>query len=102
MEMQNLSLTERDFTLLVDALDHLPDKNIASDLMGDLLMGLSTQDENQRKKILQDRALKEVKLKKDRDALMEDVRILQGKLLMFKRYLIENNALQQVDEILSR
>lgn len=102
MEMQQLNLCERDFALIIEALDHLPQKNIASDLMTDILKGMVATSEEERKQIVQEKVLREIKQKAEKEALIEEVRILQGKLLLFKRTLIEKNALNQVDEILSR
>jgi hypothetical protein len=46
--------------------------------------------------------VEQLKRQKERDALKEDIRILQGKLLLFKRYLIEQDALRQTREILNQ
>lgn len=102
MEIEQLQLTEKDFTLIVEALDYLPDRHAVSDIMGDLLGTMMAPDDEARKKIQQEKVIRELKNKAAKDALKEDIRILQGKLLMFKRYLIEHNALQQVEDILKR
>src|SRR5687767_4633863 len=104
MDIKKLELTERDFQLLVEGLDTLPNKDVAGELMEGLMIGMLKKDGGDNAQIsdFEKKRLAE-KLKKDREKenLKEDIRILQGKLLMFKRFLIQQDALKQVDDILN-
>jgi hypothetical protein len=103
MDVKNLELTERDFQLLVEGLDTLPEKGLAGEMMTDLFVGMLKMDSDSNeisdfeKKRIAERAKKE----RDKESLKEDIKILQGKLLMFKRYLIQQDALKQVGEMLN-
>jgi hypothetical protein len=105
MDIKNLELTERDFQLLVEGLDTLPEKGLAVEMMADIFVGMLKKDSSDddrgftdfEKKRIAERAKKE----RDKESLKEDIKILQGKLLMFKRYLIQQDALKQVGEILN-
>lgn len=95
--LRNLSLTERDFDLLVAGLEHLPNKDTAGDLMGEMLiMGLA-RDEEDKERMKNDLEKKRVARDREKRLLVEDSKILQGKLLMLKRFLIENNLMKDVD-----
>lgn len=103
MGIKNLELTEKDFQMLVDGLDALPEKGVSGEIFESLMVGLMKKDGDTKelsdfeKKRLAERAKKE----REKEALREDIKILQGKLLMFKRYLIQQDALKQVDDILN-
>jgi hypothetical protein len=104
MDLRNLQLTERDFQLLVDGLDTLPDKNVFGEAMSDMIIGMVAGDKKDSPEYLEHQRKKEierVKAKREKEALKEDIRILQGKLLTFKRFLIQQDALKQVDDILN-
>lgn len=103
MDIKNLELTERDFQLLVDGLDHLPSKDMAGEMFEGLMMGLLKKDgeTHQMSEFEKKRLAEKAKKDRDKEALKEDIKILQGKLLMFKRYLIQQDALKQVDDILN-
>lgn len=102
MDIKNLELTEQDFQMLVDGLDALPDKGMAGEMMGDIMMGLIADKGNPEAmdKIKKERDLKNLKIKQIRDSKMEDIRILQGKLIQLKRYLLQQGALKQANDIL--
>lgn len=102
MHIKDLNLTESDFNMLIEGLDSLPEKGMAGEIMGDLMMGMFTDKNNAdaMNKIKAEREQKIQKEKAKKDMFKEDIKILQGKLLMFKRWLIENNALNQVNDIL--
>lgn len=103
MDLKNLDLTEKDFQLLIDGLDELPNKGQAGEMMVDLFAGVLSKDSDPEKysdferKRMAERAKKE----REKEAMKEDIKILQGKLLMFKRYLIQQDALKQVGEMLN-
>jgi hypothetical protein len=104
MDLRNLQLTERDFQLLVDGLDTLPNKDFAGDIMEGLMMGMLKKDGGDNTKLSdfeKKRQAEKLKKERDKEMLKEDIKILQGKLLMFKRFLIQQDALKQVDDILN-
>ncbi|MGB0521440.1 MAG: hypothetical protein ACPGJS_00700 [Flammeovirgaceae bacterium] len=92
--MKDLDLTEKDFDLLIQGLENLPNKGQIVEFMGDLLGTMLAKDNEQamdefkmdREKERQERELKQKELN-------EDIGILKGKLLMFKRYLKNNKIL---------
>lgn len=100
--LKQLNLTERDFDLMVQGLDALPEKGMAGELMGDLLIGmLSKEDDSEAKlKLKSEREQSRLKKAKEKEALTEDVKILQGKLLMLKRYLMQEGAIHDTYEII--
>lgn len=85
-----------------DGLDQIPNKNQVGELMGDLMMGMLTKDDPEthaKIKLERDERLK--KAKREKDLIIEEVKILQGKLLMLKRYLIEQDAFSQANDIIN-
>lgn len=104
MEIKNLDLSDRDFQLLVEALDYLPEKNSTGEMMSSMIVSMiagDRKDTPEFKEYQRKEDIKRLQAAKEKEALKEDIRILQGKLLMFKRFLIQQNALKQVDEILN-
>jgi hypothetical protein len=103
MEIKSLELTDRDFQLLIDALDCLPEKHQAGEMLTDLFVGMIKKDGDADKfdEFERKRATDKLKKEREKEVLKEDIRILQGKLLMFKRFLIQQDALKQVDDILN-
>ena len=94
-DLKNLNLTNEDFKLLIDGLDNLPNRGEFGIMMADMLIhALPKKDDN--KRFLMEQELdKKAKIRKnEREILTENIRILQGKLLLFKRYLKENNLLE--------
>jgi hypothetical protein len=101
-QIKMLNLTEEDFKLLVDGLDALPEKGFAGEMMGDLLIGLiSKGGEEEKERLMKERQAKREKLDKGKEIMKENIKILQGKLLMLKRYFQENDILKQTYEVLS-
>lgn len=101
-QIKLLNLTEEDFTLLVEGLDALPERGLAADMMSDLIMGMvAKRDEEAQKKILEDREKKQRAQVHQKQMMKENVRILQGKLLMLKRYLAENKLLKDAYEAIN-
>lgn len=101
--LEELNLTERDFNILIDGLEHLPSKDAASDLMFDLLtMSLMKDDEEGKAKMKAEKSESDRKKKFEKELLLEDIKILQGKLTLFKRYLQENNLLKQANQIIGQ
>lgn len=101
--LEELNLTERDFNILIDGLEHLPSKDAASDLMFDLLtMSLMKDDPAAKAQMKEEKAAQDKKKKVEKELLLEDIKILQGKLTLFKRYLQENNLLKEANKVLGQ
>lgn len=100
--LKHLNLTERDFELIIDGLDQVPNKNQAGEMMGELMVAMLTKDEPESmSKIKAEREERQRKANKERVLVVEEIKILQGKLLMLKRYLIEQDALNQAQDIVN-
>lgn len=101
MDIKNLELTEQDFQLLVDGLDALPEKGLAGDMMGDLFLGMLGRDnEEGMEKLKREREEKRRIQDMVKQQQKEEIRILQGKLLMLKRWLLQQGALKQANDVL--
>ena len=101
-ELKHLNLTEKDFDLLVEGLDSLPEKGRAGELMGDLLGAMLSNDDSEGKNKFQLEREKKQREKEIRQREMkEDIKILQGKLLMLKRYLSQQGALNETYDIIN-
>jgi hypothetical protein len=100
-QIRMLNLTTKDFDLMVEGLDELPNKGIAGEMIGTMLTSMLLKDDENREKELKKREL-EAKKKEDAKAfLKEEIKILQGKLLMLKRYMQENKLLSETYDILN-
>ena len=100
-ELENLELTDKDFKLLVEGLDALPSKDLGGEIMFALLGSMALKDDPEgkdkfKREMLSDRASKE----REKALLIEEIRILQGKLLQLQRYLRMNNLLKQANDLL--
>lgn len=99
--IKNLNLTDKDFKMLVDGLDALPHAGrtgeLLMDLMSETMLKGHISEEAQRKMDAQKR-----KMEHEKEMLTEDAKILQGKLLMLKRYLTENKLMNEINETLGK
>lgn len=102
-QIKMLNLTEDDFKLLIDGLDALPEKGVAGEMVGELFMSILEDKTNAEgmAKLKAEREKRRIDAESKKQQMKEDVKILQGKLLMLKRYLQENNALAQAYEVLN-
>lgn len=101
-QIKMLNLTEEDFKLIVDGLDALPEKGFAGEMMGDILVGmLGKGDDEAKAKMMKDREAERKKKDAGKEIMKENIKILQGKLLMLKRYLQENKLLKDAYEVLN-
>lgn len=93
-DLKSLNLTTDDFKLLIEGLDALPERGTAGELMGELLIASLMKDDSEAKsKMEQERKERKEKQQVEKERMQENIKILQGKLLMFKRYLQDNNLL---------
>lgn len=101
-DLKDLNLTEEDFKLIIDGLDALPrvsgDGELGMDLMVTMFSGGNKVLE---KKLEDELARRRATQKREKQFLIENIRILQGKLLTLKRYMQENAALADVDKIIN-
>lgn len=103
MEIRNLELTEEDFALIIDGLDALPEKGAAGELMGDIPMGVLGKDNpDDKDKIKRERDIQKAEKARSQHLLKENIRILQGKLLLLKRWLQTEGALKQTYDTLNQ
>tara|TARA_R100001086_G_scaffold238993_3_gene164102 strand:- start:1090 stop:1446 length:357 start_codon:yes stop_codon:yes gene_type:complete len=105
-ELKNLQLTEADFDMLIEGLEALPDKGLAGNMMSDLVHTLLAAKDNDngdpmaKIKLEQEMSKRNAKFKAEKASKIEDVRILQGKLYMLKRHMVEKNLMKQANEVL--
>ncbi|MGN6417755.1 MAG: hypothetical protein ACTHMC_09705 [Pseudobacter sp.] len=101
-DLKNFGLTVKDFDLLIDGLETLPEKGVAGEMMGMMLEGLISKDDPvAQEKVKRDRERQLKDKEHARNMMREDIRILQGKLYQLKRFMQENNLLEEVNKILS-
>ena len=101
-ELKHLNLTEKDFDLMVEGLDSLPEKGMAGELLGDLFGSMLMEEDSEAKiKFENERDKKRKEKEAKQREMREDIKILQGKLLMLKRYLIEEGALKGAYDIIN-
>jgi hypothetical protein len=97
--IKNLNLTDKDFKMLVDGLDALPHAGRTGEMLMDIMTSTVLAGkigEEAKKKMDAERRKEDIK----KEMLIEDAKILQGKLLMLKRYLTENRLMNDVDDVL--
>lgn len=101
--MGNLELSETEIKLIVDGLEMLPN---SSEFQRSPFVGLlqildygETPEEKKKKEQIE--KIEAEKMRAKRDALIEDIRILQGKLISYKRNQAEQNALNQTNKIIN-
>lgn len=103
-ELKNLQLETKDFDLLIQGLENLPNKDMAGEMMVDMLsMAFAGKDEDfDKNKLAREREERKRESAKAKEALVEDIKILQSKLILLKRYLVQNNLLKDVENILRK
>jgi len=103
MDLKDLDLTEDDFKLIIDSLETVARASDATKMamkaVGDLLSG----DDPVRKAIADKLRIKyEKKLDDKHDKTIEDIRILQAKILLLKRKFQTDGALKQASDIINK
>lgn len=102
MELKDLELTEQDFNLILDGLTALPEKETAGNMLHDLMIHMFLSDKSVLAKHELEAKERKQKEKAGKQALKEDIKILEGKLIMLKRYLQSQNALKEVNDYLHK
>jgi len=100
-QIKMLNLTDDDFKLIVDALEFLPHKDIPSEMMKDLITTMIAKDADEAARKMEKRRLEIEAGHNKKRILIENIKILQGKLLMLKRYLQQNDGLKQAYEAIN-
>lgn len=97
--LKDLELTANDFKLLVDGLDALPYKGQSAEIMGDMMGAALIKDKVELERFMAARDKKRMQADRERETKMEDIRILQGKLLMLKRYMESQDLLKEIGDL---
>jgi hypothetical protein len=101
--LNELQLTQNDFQLLNDGLEMLPEKGLTGEMFSDLLGAMMLKDnEEAKQKHETEMEFRRKKREREAEIMKEEIRILQGKLLQFKRYLKENELLSEANNILEK
>lgn len=98
--MEHFNFTEKDFDMLIEGLDHLPEKDLAATMVTDLLTITMSKDVNDVKRMLAEKRLKEQQRSGQKELLREEVTILKAKIIQLKRYLIDNKLMNDVQDTL--
>lgn len=86
----NIKLTEKEFDTIIEALEHLPNKNQDGKLFQKLMVGLVCRDnEEAKQKAQEELAVQELKEESDRRIAKKQCGIITGKLYMMKDQLVE-------------
>ena len=100
-DLKQLNLTEKDFELILAGLDFLPKKDVAGEMIADIFSAIVAKSEADIKKHKENRERQNAQKKRDQNALVEDIKILQGKLLLLKRHLATQGALSDAYDIIN-
>jgi len=101
MEIPKLKLSNREFKLIFDGLENLPNKDAAGEIMLGLMTAAICKTDEEKEKMKRTNAEEKEKKEAEKEMLLEDIKILQAKLIQLKRWMTENNLIEQSIEILS-
>jgi hypothetical protein len=94
-----VTLTEEDFNLINSALEYYPEKESAGLFMVSMLDAmLADKTPEGRERLKQKQDQQNRKALAERDRILEDVRVLQGKIIQLKRQMLTDNALRQAND----
>lgn len=99
--LQQLHLSEYDFKLLIDGLEALPDRGMTGQLISTIMRGMMAKNKEEEERLKREFSKKLDFEKKEKLSMIEDIKILQGKLLSLKRYLKEQGALDETANIIN-
>lgn len=102
MTLKDLQLSSRDFDLIKEALQSSirsqeSPSGLANMLIDNLMKDAPPAFRDKIKREFEDKMRKEKHERKDKE---EEIMILQGKLLMLKRHLDQENALDEINQVL--
>jgi len=102
MKLEDLQLTEQEFTMLFEALENLPNKGDAGEIMGTMFESMFAKESGENAKdFFAKKRLERAQKEREKILLIENTRILQGKLLMIKRQMQSEGILKQADSIIN-
>jgi hypothetical protein len=102
MDIKDFNLTDEDFTLLVKALDYLPESGFAGEIVTSLLTGMLSKERNEKARIEALEKARNRTREQEKGLLKEECRILQGRLLLIHRQLMQEGALKSANDILKK
>lgn len=86
----NIKMTEKEFEVIIEALEQLPNKSQDGKLVSKLMAKMLFKDDEEAMKKAEDElAILELKEEADRKALEKRIGILTGKLYMMKDNIVE-------------
>lgn len=103
-ELKNLDFTDKDISLLMDAVELLTkSKSFAPDfLFKQIADSFSTGLPDQLKeKLNREVTNQKEKLQRENEEAKEDLALLKGKLVLFKRFLHQNKLMNEVNSIIN-
>lgn len=103
-EQKQPILTEKDFSLIFDGLEMLSQKRNIPDF---IFSGIKDSFSSKIPDLFKDKVEKQVnefkeKYKREQEEIHEEVILLKGKLIAYKRSLHVNNLMKDVDDILNK
>jgi hypothetical protein len=104
-DILSVGLTAEDFDTLVEAIDALPEKGLANEVINGIGTIMVTAMANPNR-IRTEEVMKQLKhrtldMQKKVDGKKDDWVILKSKLILLKRLLLSNDALREAKEILT-
>jgi|GEM_PF-3713093 transposase len=78
------TLDDKEVDLIVDALDHLPNKDAGANMMMDVITASMVKDPIEHQRIVREQEEKRRGAERAKEQLKQRIRILQGKILMMR------------------
>ena len=95
--LENIEFTSKDFRLLIDGLDTLPDKNAAGEILTELLatsINKESADPEVLEEFMHERRVRKERDRLEKEALKDEITILKAKLLQLKRAMTKAGILK--------
>jgi hypothetical protein len=96
-ELRQFNFTEEDFKMMFEGLDAIPAKESATELLMSVMIGGMARSDEQMKKLQAEITNKNRLGSKFREVHMENIAVLKSKLIMFKRYLQAQDAIDSIN-----
>lgn len=101
METNNTNeLSEKDFALILEALEYLPYKNVSKKAMLAGLVEAIIPDGEKKQEYLAKAKIEEEQFFNELEIKIENIKILEGKLLTMKRSAQERKAMEEINNTL--
>jgi glycerol-3-phosphate dehydrogenase len=96
-DIKNLDISEKEFSLIIEALREYPDSKLQKESISNLLSSLFfVRTPEQAKEATRKETIRVDQKRRELEPLRDDITILSSKLIMLKRILIENNLMSQI------